>query len=81
MEAVGIGIVSVVLGLALGAIQLYYQVHVSYRDYPGLQLSYVYPASTAVLVLPLITAVAFFASLGPAESAVRASLVESLEYE
>jgi len=81
IEAITIGIVGVILGLGLGAIQLYYQLEIGARDYPGMQLSYLYPVGIGALTLPLIAVVAFLASLGPAESAVRGSLVEALEYE
>ena len=81
MEALGIGGISVILGLALGAIHLYYVLQISYRDYPGMHLDYLYPASIALVLAPVILVVAFLSSLGPAESAVRSSLVESLEYE
>ena len=81
MEALGIGGISVILGLALGAIHLYYVLQISYRDYPGMHLDYLYPASIALVLLPVILVVAFLSSLGPAETAVRSSLVESLEYE
>ena len=33
------------------------------------------------VMIPIILAAAFIAAVGPAESAVRGSLVESLEYE
>ncbi len=81
MEALGIGAIGVLLGLAVGAIHLYYVVQISYRDYPGMHLDYLYPVSIAALLFPVILTVAFLSSLGPAESAVGASLVESLEYE
>jgi len=81
IEAITIGTIGVILGLALGAIQLYYQLEIGARDYPGMQLNYLYPVAIAALTLPLIAGVAFIASLGPAESAVRGSLVEALEYE
>ncbi|MBZ5612328.1 MAG: FtsX-like permease family protein, partial [Acidobacteriia bacterium] len=81
MEAVGIGLISVVLGLALGAIQLYYVLQIAYRDYPGMNLSYLYPGAIALLLFPVILAVCFASALVPAESAVHGSLVEALEYE
>jgi putative ABC transport system permease protein len=81
IEAITIGTVGVILGLALGTVQLYYQIAIGARDYPGMQLSYLYPAAIALLSLPLIAGVSWLASLGPAEAAVRGSLVEALEYE
>jgi len=35
----------------------------------------------APVLIPVILGAAFLASLGPAESAVRGSLIEALEYE
>jgi len=81
MEAVSIGLVGVLLGLALGAIYEYYALEVLRRDVAGLRLDYVFPMEIALLMFPVILGVAFVASLGPAESAVRGSLVEALEYE
>jgi putative ABC transport system permease protein len=81
IEAISIGAVGVLLGLVLGVLQLHYQIEISKRDYPGMQLAYLYPATMALMLFPLITGVALLASLAPAETAVRASLVEALEYE
>jgi len=81
MEAVGIGMISVALGLALGAIQLYYVLQIGYRDYPGMHLSYLYPVGIALLLIPVMLAVCLVSALAPAESAVHGSLVEALEYE
>ena len=81
MEALGIGAISVILGVLLGAIHLYYVLQISYRDYPGMHLDYIYPGAIAAVLFPVILVVAFLSSLGPAETAVRGSLMESLEYE
>jgi len=81
MEALGIGVIGLVLGLALGAVDLYYSLEMTRRDLAGLSLDYVFPAGLASWLAPVILAAAFVAGLGPAESAVRASLVEALEYE
>jgi putative ABC transport system permease protein len=81
MEAVAIGVVGLGLGLALGAVQLYYSVEVTRRDIIGVDLGYAYPFQTALALVPVILAAALIAALGPAESAVRGSLVEALEYE
>ena len=77
MEAISIGTV----GLALGAINLYYILEIVHRDIAGLRLDYVIPASTALALVPTILVAAFVAALWPAEAAVRGSLVEALEYE
>jgi putative ABC transport system permease protein len=81
MEAGAIGVIGLVLGLGLGAIQLYYSVEVAQRDLIGTQIGYSYPFGTALALVPVILGAAFLAALGPAESAVRGSLVEALEYE
>ncbi len=81
MEAAAIGAIGLVLGLALGAVQLYYSVEIARRDLIGIDLGYAYPFQTALALAPVILGAAFLAALGPAESAVRGSLVEALEYE
>jgi len=81
LEAVAIGLIGLILGLGLGAIELYYTLEVARRDLVGVSYGYVYPVSTALVLVPVILFAAFFAALGPAESAVRGNLVEALEYE
>ena len=81
LEAAAIGLVGLGLGLGLGAIALYYSLEFTARDFAGLRLEYKYPWSMALYLLPVILGAAFLAALGPAESAVRGSLVEALEYE
>ena len=81
LEAAAIGLVGLALGLGLGAIALYYSLEFTARDFAGLRLEYKYPWSMALYLLPVILGAAFLAAIGPAESAVRGSLVEALEYE
>jgi putative ABC transport system permease protein len=81
MEAAAIGVIGLALGLALGAVQLYYSIEIARRDLIGIDIGYAYPFATALVLAPVILGAAFLASLGPAESAVRGSLVEALEYE
>ncbi|MGE5648151.1 MAG: ABC transporter permease [Acidobacteriota bacterium] len=81
MEALAIGIVGLILGLSLGAVNLYYTLGLTQRDFAGIRLDYIYPAAIAAALLPLILGVAWVAALAPAESAVRGSLLEALEYE
>jgi len=81
MEAAGIAAIGLVLGLGLGAIHLYYVLEMTYRDFPGLRFDYMYPYGVAALLLPIIGAAAVLSAIGPAEAAVRGSLVEALEYE
>jgi hypothetical protein len=81
MEAAGIAAIGLILGLALGAIHLYYVLQLTARDYPGLKFDYMYPYGVAALLFPIIFAAALLSAAGPAEAAVRSSLVEGLEYE
>jgi putative ABC transport system permease protein len=81
LEAVSIGGLGLVLGFALGAVNLYYILQIVHRDIAGMRLDYVFPSSVAVTLIPVILGAAFVAALWPAESAVRSSLVEALEYE
>ena len=81
LEAIAIGVIGVMLGLVLGAVQLYYSVEIARRDLVGIGIAYSYPFQTALVLIPVILGAAFLASLGPAESAVRGSLIEALEYE
>ncbi|MEI9813712.1 MAG: FtsX-like permease family protein [Acidobacteriota bacterium] len=81
LEAIAIGVIGLALGLALGAIQLYYSVEVARRDLVGVDIGYAFPFTVVLAMAPIILGAAFLAALGPAESAVRGSLVEALEYE
>jgi putative ABC transport system permease protein len=81
MEALSIGTLGLILGFLLGAINLYYVLQIVHHDIAGMRLDYVLPIGTAVALVPTILAAAFIAAVWPAESAVRGSLVEALEYE
>jgi putative ABC transport system permease protein len=81
MEAVAIGVVGLALGLAFGAANLYFLLQITGRDLSGMYLPYRFPFPIAMLLLPTILGAALFSALWPAESAVRTSLVEALEYE
>jgi putative ABC transport system permease protein len=81
MEAASIGIIGLILGLALGAVQLYYSLEYAARDLAGIRLKYEYPVRIAFALLPVMLSAALISAIGPAESAVRGSLVEALEYE
>jgi len=81
MEAAAIGFIGLALGFALGAIELYYALGIARRDMIGIDIGYAYPLTTAAALIPVILIAAFLAALAPAESAVRGSLVEALEYE
>lgn len=81
MEALTIGTVGLALGFAIGSVTLYYMLEMTKRDITGANLPYQFPLAIALTLIPLILGSAFVAALWPAESAVRGSLVEALEYE
>ena len=81
LEAIAIGIIGLAIGLAFGGVALYYSLEMAARDISGLRLDYTYPWSMAAGLFPVIVGAALFAAMGPAEQAVRGSLVEALEYE
>ena len=81
MEALSIGSIGLVLGFALGAINLYYILQIVQNDIAGMRLDYEFPLGTALALVPTILGAALVAALWPAESAVHGSLVEALEYE
>jgi putative ABC transport system permease protein len=81
IEALAVGSLGLVLGLALGAMNLYYVLQIVHQDIAGMRLDYQFPISVAATLVPTILAAAFIAAIWPAEAAVRGSLVEALEYE
>jgi putative ABC transport system permease protein len=81
IEALSIGTIGLILGLGLGAIDLYYILQIVQRDIAGMRLDYKFPFAVAAALVPTILASAFVAAIWPAESAVHGSLVEALEYE
>jgi putative ABC transport system permease protein len=81
LEAGAIGFIGLLLGLAMGGLTLYYNLEMLRRDAIGMHLPFEYPYGFALLLLPVILGASFLAALWPGEAAVRASLVESLEYE
>jgi len=81
MEALCTSALGLALGYALGAINLYYALEIVRHDVAGMRLDYEFPIGVALAVMPVMFAAAFVAALWPAESAVRGSLVEALEYE
>ena len=56
MEAATVAVVCVVLGLALGAVHLYFVLEISSRDYPGLRFGYTYPFGIAAALFPVMVA-------------------------
>jgi putative ABC transport system permease protein len=81
MEAIGIGLVSVLLGLAVGAVHLFCMLEMASRDFPGLRFDYLYPYGVAAALFPVMLLTALVGALLPAEAAARGSLVQALEYE
>jgi ABC-type lipoprotein release transport system permease subunit len=81
MEAFTVGVIGLFLGLALGAVNLYYMLEIVRRDVAGLHLDYVFPVQTALLLAPAILLSALAAAIWPAESAVRGRLLDAIEYE
>jgi len=81
MEAIAIGLVGLTLGWALGAINLHYVLEMARRDISGMIMPYRFPWTISLVLVPVILGSAFVAAIWPAESAVRGSLVEALEYE
>ena len=81
IEALTIGCIGLILGFALGAVNLYYVLEIIQNDIAGMRLEYTFPLSVVLGLVPTILAAAFIAAVWPAESAVNRSLVEALEYE
>jgi putative ABC transport system permease protein len=81
MEALSIGALGLILGLTLGAVNLYYILEVVHRDVTGMRFNYTFPVSVAATMIPVILGAALVAALWPAESAVHSPLLEALEYE
>jgi len=81
IEALSIGCLGLVLGFALGAINLYYILQIVHHDIAGMRLAYAFPTNVVLTLVPTILTAAFVAAIWPAESAVHGSLVEALEYE
>ena len=81
MEAGAIGLIGLVLGIGIGAINLYYELQMIRHDLAGFPLNYELPLGMIAWLFPLILGAAWAAAIVPAETAVRGSLVEALEYE
>jgi putative ABC transport system permease protein len=81
IEALSIAVLGLVLGFAFGAVNLYYILQIVHRDIAGMRLAYEFPVSVTLRLIPTMLVAALVAAIWPAESAVRGSLVEALEYE
>jgi putative ABC transport system permease protein len=81
IEALSVGAFGLILGAALGALNLFYVLQIVHRDVTGIRLDYQFPFITVMALIPIVGGAALVAALWPAESAVRGALVEALEYE
>ena len=81
IEALSIGVLGLVLGFALGAVNLYYILQIVHHDIAGMRLALRISGVGDAGLIPTMLVAAFVAAIWPAESAVRGSLVEALEYE
>jgi putative ABC transport system permease protein len=81
MEAVCVALIGLIMGTGLGAVFTSCIRAIFRHDLMGVSLPFAFPTQVVLLVFPVILVSAFLAALGPAESAVRGSLVEALEYE
>jgi ABC-type lipoprotein release transport system permease subunit len=81
MEAAAIGIIGLALGISAGAVMLYYELQAIQHDISGFPFAYEFPWGIVGMLVPVILFAALGAAILPAESAVRGSLVEALEYE
>jgi putative ABC transport system permease protein len=81
IEAAMIGLIGFLLGSAIGAINLYYELQAIGYGMTGMILNYAFPLRIAITLLPVILCAACVAAILPAEVAVRSSLIEALEYE
>jgi putative ABC transport system permease protein len=81
MEALAVGAIGIILGVAVGAMNLYYEMEAIGKDLAGTPMSYQMPVAVTLAIVPVILGAAFAAAILPAETAVRTSLVEALEYE
>jgi putative ABC transport system permease protein len=81
MEAAAIGAIGLILGVVTGAINLYYELQIIQNHLTGIPISYRFPLGLVLMLVPMILGTSFASALLPAETAVRTSLVEALEYE
>jgi ABC-type antimicrobial peptide transport system permease subunit len=81
LEGIAISTIGLILGFAFGAVSLYCQLKIAGRDFSGMPLDYEFPETIALVLVPVILLAALGSAIGPAESAVRTSLVGSLEDE
>jgi putative ABC transport system permease protein len=81
LEAASIGVIGLVLGIGVGTIFLYYELQALAHGFSGMPLAYEFPFAIAGFLVPVILGASLISAILPAETAVRSSLVEALEYE
>jgi len=81
LEAVCVGLVAVVLGIAGGAIMGYYSVTSFGAAFNGWVFPYQFPAAIALSLIPGVVAVSLLAAWYPSSLALRTPIVEALAYE
>ena len=81
LEAVSIGAVGLVMGAGAGVVMILFNLHMLRGDLGGLRVDFTFPYAFMAVMVPVVGLCSFISALWPAEAAVRASLVESLEYE
>ena len=81
LEALSVTVIGLALGGLLGSVNLYYLLQIVRRDIIGMRLDYQFPVTTFVELIPIMLLTAWLAALLPSTSALRAPLVEALEYE
>jgi putative ABC transport system permease protein len=81
LEAIGMAVLGLVLGGALGSVNLYFVLRIIRQDVIGMHFPYRFPVSILLGLVPLMLVVAFVAAWWPAKAAMRGSLVEALSYE
>jgi hypothetical protein len=69
------------MGAGAGVVMILFNLHMLRGDLGGLRVDFVFPYAFIAVTAPIVGMCSFISALWPAESAVRASLVESLEYE
>ena len=81
IEALAVAGIALCLGFGLGAANLAFALSVVRKDIAGVHLDYRFPAVVAMQVIRVILLAAALAAFWPSRAAVRAPLVEALEYE
>jgi putative ABC transport system permease protein len=81
LEAVCIGLVAAVLGIAGGTILGYYAVGAFGAAFTGWIFPYRFPVEMAVAIIPGVIFISLLAALYPARLALRTPLMEALAYE